>query len=485
MQVTFEQHKENLSRMFRQYQHQDSAGSVRSISGVSQSMEQMESVNGSPTEESAPSTVIELTVDSPSSPTSASSPTEPSDEAEPASITVSNILEGAGEEEHKLDEEADLTVMQEKEKQSKEMDKEQPEISTEESRNPQTLVCDREVTDDSSALEMAEDSTTEVSVKGDKAGSGPSNAEEGSMNEGDTEEPVVSEQEARSETPPEAASCLENSVLGGASFNEDLVDVSSVSDQVQPSDADDSQEESSYISGPAGEEEEEEAVKEEEIQHEQDEREEMKGEKQENGTEGKTEETETPPVEHDVTETPKDDDNLEHSSPTPTTPADRTSETTTHQPPPTSASTSDKQPSEAAATAEEPTTSEHGNTAASSSGKTKEIKIARLDVSNVASDTERLELKETVGIINLDFTSQISYEIKPHMWPCRKLPSQQQQQVRGETAACQALVPPCFASQNSAGPTCISASSLTCSSPLKQKSRCGGGGATNCLLLKH
>lgn len=409
MQVTFEQHKENLSRMFRQYQHQESAGSVRTISGVSQSMEQMESVNGSPTEESAPSTVIELTVDSPSSPTSASSPTEPSDEAEPASITVSNILEGAGEEEQKLDEEADLTVTQEKEKQSKEVDKEQPEISTEESRNPQTLVCDQEVTDDSSAVEMAEDSTTEVSVKEDKAGSGPSNAEEGSMNEGDTEEPVVSEQEVRSEIPPEAASCLENSVLGGASvFNEDLVDVSSVSDQVQPSDADDSQEESSYISGPAGEEEE--AVKEEEIQHEQDEREELKGEKQENGTEGKTEETETPPVEHDVTETPKDDDNLEQSSTiTPTTPADQISETTTHQPPPTSASTSDKQPSEAAATAEEPTTSEHGNTAASSSGKTKEIKIARLDVSNVASDTERLELRETVGIINLDFTSQTDF----------------------------------------------------------------------------
>lgn len=86
------------------------------------------------------------------------------------------------------------------------------------------------------------------------------------------------------------------------------------------------------------------------------------------------------------------------------------------------------------------------------------------------------------------------YEIKPHMRLCRKLPSQQQQQqqgveeklpVRGEMAACQALVPPCFASQSSAGPTCTSASSLTCSSPLKQKSRCGGGGATNCLLLKH
>lgn len=393
--------------MFRQYQHQESAGSVRTISGISQSMEQMESVNGSPTEESAPSTVIELTVDSPSSPTSASSPTEPSDEAEPASITVSDILEGAGEEEQRLDEEADVTVTQGKDKQNKEMDKEQPGISAEESiDNSQTLVCDRKVTDDSSAVEMAEDSTTEMLVWEDKAGSGPSNVEEGSMNEGDTEESVVSEQEARSEIPPEAASCLENSVLGGASvFNEDLVDVSSVSDQVQPSDADDSQEESSYTPGPTGEEEE--AVKEEEIQHEQGEGEEMKDGKQENGTEEKRE-TDASPVEHDVTEMPKDEDNLVQSSTiTPTTTADQTSETTTpltaQEVSATSASSSDKQPSEAAATAGEPTTSEHGSTAASSSGKTKEIRIARLDVSNVASDTERLELKETVGIICLDF----------------------------------------------------------------------------------
>lgn len=403
LQVTFEQHKESLSRMFRQYQHQESAGSVRSISGVSQSMEQMESVNGTPTEESAPSTVIELTVDSPSSPTSGSSPTEPSDEAEPASITVSNILEGAGEEEQKLVE-ADVTETQEDEKQSKRVDKEQPEISTDDSTgNPQTLACDREVMDDSSAVEMADDSTTEVLGTEGKAESGPSNAEEGSMNEGDAEEPVVSEREARSELPPEAASDLENSVLGGASvFNEDLVDVSSVSD------ADDSQKESSSIPGLAGEEEG--SVKEEEIQHEQDEGEEMKEEKQENGTEEKTEDTETPSAEHDVTETPKDDDNLEQSSTiAPTTPVDRASETSTApEASETSASTSDRQPSEAAAT-EGPSTSEHGIAAASSSGKTKEIKIARLDVSNVASDTERLELKDTVGVIHSGFISQTDF----------------------------------------------------------------------------
>lgn len=387
LQVTFEQHKENLSRMFRQYQRQESAGSVRTISGASQSMETMESVSSSPAEESAPSTVIELTVDSPSSPTGASSPTEPSDEAKPASITVSNILEGVGDDEQKLDENDEPTVTQEKEEQIKE-----PKVSTEGRRDaPHTPVCDGEGTDDGGAAEVADVSTTEVPVTDKKDESEPSNSEENSMNEADIEAPPSSEQEGRSEMSSEATPCLENSGLGGASVvNEDLVDVSSVSDQVQPSDNDDSQEETSYVTGPAGEGE---PVKEEEAQHE-----EVKDEKV--GTDGNTEGT-TPAG---VTETPKDEETLEQPC-TMTTPADQPSETTT---PPavqegaaTSASDADKQPSEVAA--EEPTTS-----AASSSGKTKEIKIARLDVSNVASDTERLELKETVWIIHLDlFTTQL------------------------------------------------------------------------------
>lgn len=375
--------------MFRQYQRQESAGSVRTISGASQSMETMESVSSSPAEESAPSTVIELTVDSPSSPTSASSPTEPSDEAKPASITVSNILEGVGDDEQKLDENNEASVTQEKEEQVKE-----PKVSTEERRDhPQTPVCDGEVTDDGGAAEVADVSTTEIPVTDQKDESEPSNSEQNSMNETDIEAPPSSEQEGRSEMSPEATPCLENS--GASVFNEDLVDVSSVSDQVQPSDNDDSQEESSYMTGPAGEE----PVKEEEAQHEHDVGEEVKDEKV--GTDGNTEGT----TAAGETETSKDEETLEQSC-TITTPADQTLENTT---PPgvqevaaTSASDSDKQPSELAA--EGPTTSAHvdSSTAASSSGKTKEIKIARLDVSNVASDTERLELKETVRIIHLD-----------------------------------------------------------------------------------
>lgn len=392
LQVTFEQHKENLSRMFRQYQRQESAGSVRTISGASQSMETMESVSSSPAEESAPSTVIELTVDSPSSPPGASSPSEPSDEAKPASIHVSNILEGVEHDEQKLEGNNEPTVTQEKEEQIKE-----PELSTEERKDhPQPPVCDGEGTDDGATAEVADVSATEVPVTDKKDESEPSNSEQNSVNEADVEAPPSSEQEGRSETSSEATPCLEGSGLGGASVvNEDLVDVSSVSDQVQPSDNDDSQEESSYTTGPAGEEE---PVKEEEAQHEHDGDEEV-------GTDGNTEGT-TPAG---VTETSKDEETLEQPS-TMTTPADQPSETTT---PPTvqevaatSASDSDKQPSEVAA--EEPPAHVDNSTAASSSGKTKEIKIARLDVSNVASDTERLELKETVRIIHLDlFTTQL------------------------------------------------------------------------------
>lgn len=395
LQVTFEQHKDNLSRMFREYQRQESAGSVRTISGASQSMDTMESISNSPAEESAPSTVIELTVDSPSSPTS---PMEPSDEAKPASITVSNILEGVGDDQQMLEGNNEPTVTQEKEEQIKE-----PEVSTEERRDhPQSPVCDGEGTDDSGAAKVADVSTTPVPVTDKKDESEPSNSEQSSMNEADIEAPPSSEQEGRSEMSSEATPCLENSMLGGASVvNEDLVDVSSVSDQVQPSD-DDSQEESSYMTGPAGGEE---PVKEEEAQHEHDVGEEVKDE--EVGTDGNTEGT-TPAG---VTETSKDEETLEQPC-TVTTPAGQTSETTTapavQEVEATSASDSDKQPPEVAA--EEPTTSAHvdSSAAASSSGKTKEIKIARLDVSNVASDTERLELKETVRVIHLDlFTTQL------------------------------------------------------------------------------
>lgn len=481
--VTFEQHKENLSRMFRQYQRQESASSlstIRTISGASESSDTMGCVNGSLAEETAPSTVIELTVDklsqkspdSASSSTVTSSPPEAAHGNRKASITMSNILarEEEEEEEQKVVQESskddsgddgketEATVTQKtEEEQSEETDKQEPvtETSTD---NIQTAVSDQVETDDTKAKEEVRDSVTtsasddaQTPVTDDEKSEpikdeSSNSMTEDSLNEADTELTAVSEQEGKiDQTSPEDAARLENSALGGASvFNEDLVDVSSVSDQIHPSVADESQEESSFASAVAGEEgevgrmeedkhEDDEGKKDDQEGHEMKTDEETE-EKQEVAKQEKTEESETevnqasslesqtPPAEtpeQSVTETPKENDKDEQSSSiTETATADQQPSDTT--PPPTaqevaaaSDSTSASQPSETTGTTEEETLSSppDGSTAASNSdaqksadsvSKTKEIKIARLDVSNVALDTERLELKGT-------FTTETSH----------------------------------------------------------------------------
>uniref|UniRef100_A0A8C2Z5C2 Neurobeachin n=1 Tax=Cyclopterus lumpus TaxID=8103 RepID=A0A8C2Z5C2_CYCLU len=290
--VTFEQHKENLSRMFRQYQRQESAGSLstlRTISGVSQSSETMDCVSGPFAEETAPSTVIELTVDklSQKSPESASSSTVTSSPLEAAggrghaSVTMSNILASAEEEEEEQklvqesskngsgddgkETEATVTQKDDAEDQSEKTNKQEPvtEASTDENTDDiHTSVSGQPETDETKAKEEVKDSATDATpvtddekseaIKGESSNS----VTEDSLNESDVELPVVSEPEGKAaQTSPEAAASLENSVLGGASvYNEDLVDVSTISDQVLTSDADESQGESSYASAAAGEE---------------------------------------------------------------------------------------------------------------------------------------------------------------------------------------------------------------------------------------
>ncbi|XP_040002609.1 lipopolysaccharide-responsive and beige-like anchor protein [Xiphias gladius] len=477
--VTFEQHKENLSRMFRQYQHQESAGShstIRSISGVSQSSETVECVNGSPAEEAAPSTVIELTVDelSVKSPDSASSSTvtsrllETADERGHASVTVSNILARAEAEEQKFaqgpsgdgsgdgkETEATVTQKTDTEEQIEETNKQEAVTETSSDKDNDNLQMSTSVppeTTDTKALEVVRDSaatsasddaqtsTDDETCVGEHKVESSNSMTEDSFNEADTELKEVSEQEGKTDqTSPDTAACLENSVLGGASvFNEDLVDVSSVSDQIHPSDADDSQEESSYASATVGEEGE--VLKKAEDKHEDDggikndqegqelKTKEEKDEKQEvsihekseeseteenqvSGLESRTTQAETP--EENLTEPPKEKVKDEQSSTIAETstsdqqPSDTTLPSTAPEVAAAAAdSTSHNQPSETSVTTGEENLSSapDSSTAASSSdtqrsadsvSKTKEIKIARLDVSNVALDTERLELKET------------------------------------------------------------------------------------------
>lgn len=450
--------------MFCQYQRQGSAGSlstIRTISGASQNSETMENVNGTPVEEQAPSTVIELNVDSQSSAVP-SDPPEAADGRGLASITVSNILAQAEEEEELVQEsskddsgdgrepEATVTDENNEEEQSQDTRKHQLETSAGETTcNPQTSVSDQAATDNRNAVDVVGDSAkTSVSdtakmpvADDDESESEPSNAEsshsmkEDTLNETDTEVPVVSEKEAKTDQmSPKAVACLENSIMGGATvFNEDLVDVSSVSDQIQTSDADDSHEEPSHVAAPVSEDGEvaiKEEDKREDVEEKKNERQEMKGDQEKGETQegSMTEKTrESEAKEEQVSDSvnltlsakkpepcvtePRECE--QSSSISETTSADQQPSDTT--PPSTaqevaSASTSHIQLSDTTDTTEEETPSNpaESSSAASSSytqksadsaSKAKEIKIARLDVSNVALDTERLELKETSAAV--------------------------------------------------------------------------------------
>ncbi|XP_077965271.1 lipopolysaccharide-responsive and beige-like anchor protein isoform X4 [Gasterosteus aculeatus] len=395
--VTFEQHKENLSRMFRQYQSQESAGSVstlRTISGVSHSSE----TNGPPAEEAAPSTVIELTVDelshkfhdsAPSS-TAASSPPQAAGGREHAPIAMGNILAGAEEEEEQKlvqetpkndlgddgrETEAAVPQKDDVKEQSEETDQQEPATAASTDENTdgrQTSVSSQAPADDSKATEEVRDSdatseANETPVKDDGRSEPIGGESSSSLNEAEIEPPSVPEQGEVDQTSSDAAT------------------VSTVSDHVHTSDAEDSQGESSYASAAAGEERD---VGEEEGDEEDQGLEtktaEENDEKQEVGTQETAEEQEspTPPTGHSLTE-PAQEASSSDATPDRTSPSQHPETTNTPKedtlPPPTDGST-------AASTS--------GTKSADPVSKTKEIKIARLDVSNVALDTERLELKE-------------------------------------------------------------------------------------------
>uniref|UniRef100_A0AAX7TUC8 Neurobeachin n=1 Tax=Astatotilapia calliptera TaxID=8154 RepID=A0AAX7TUC8_ASTCA len=364
--VTFEQHKENLSRMFRQYQHQESTGTIRSISGVSQSSETMECVNGPPAEETAPSTVIELTVDklSQKSPDSASSSTitssllEVDDERGQASITVSNILAGAKDEEQEqqqLVEEStrDNSGVREEtqkgatEQSSEDVNKEKAQTST--GKTAQHETADTKAVDEGKVSAPSGSDDAQAPVTDDEKS-------ESEQNKGDSSKSMTEDSLNEAEAEPPAASERENSVL---------------------------------------------------VKKDEDERRDG-GEEQELNKEEEKVETQ----ESEVKQTPcVETDDEQSSSIAETTsqqPSDTTPPSTAQEVTAASDSTADVQPSETSgATGEETpsgaadssttTTSTSSDTqkGAESVSKTKEIKIARLDVSNVALDTEKLELKET------------------------------------------------------------------------------------------
>uniref|UniRef100_A0A8C6WZW5 Neurobeachin n=1 Tax=Neogobius melanostomus TaxID=47308 RepID=A0A8C6WZW5_9GOBI len=339
--VTFEQHKENLAHMFHQYQHQESSSTIRSISLASQSSETLD-INGSPSEEAAPSTVIELTVDERSQtlPDSTASETsrDAANEREQTSITVSNILAGGEDSQEEAELEAPSGT----------------EVKSEGDR--ETSTTDSALTDEEKSEIVKGESSTSMT--------------EDSLNEAESDQQEVSEHQGTDKQPScESDGPLNNRALGGASvFNEDSVDVTSVT---------------------SDKEEVAESEHAEEVEEEVSDTESQKLDSpQEDAAEPPKEEPPTSSTEPTAEEQPS----------TSTTAPSMGQEESVEQangPPETAAATTEEEASSKASQESPPLPSPAMKASADSTSKTKEIKIARLDVSNVALDTERLELKET------------------------------------------------------------------------------------------
>eukprot|EP00063_Salmo_salar_P075600 XP_014050435.1 PREDICTED: lipopolysaccharide-responsive and beige-like anchor protein [Salmo salar] len=354
--VTFEQHKENLARMFRQYQRLGSEGDVagiRTISGASRDSEILGQVrtNRDQGEETAPSTVIELTIDpegvsqnqespnttppSATSTASASTPSPPEREGDrsqrgQAPITVSNMLARAEEEEKEELQQVQNQISEDQRGGAGD----RPEATTQETEAKLTedkvssktveAMAETETatdkTDDAAASSTAE--TDEATKPGtdvakvaktetsdgaktsdtDKVVRPQTDGEKGSethsykdanvlMSEDSLNEPKEPELAKQPEEQVSAAvsACQKGSVAEGSAVG---ASVQSVSDQVRPSSTDDSMEESSFVSAAGGEEQEKETeeVKTEEVKTEEVKKEEVKKE------EVKTEEVKTEEV---------------------------------------------------------------------------------------------------------------------------------------------------------------------------------------------
>ncbi|CAL8353816.1 unnamed protein product, partial [Boreogadus saida] len=418
--VSFEQHKHHLARMFTQYQQQESlapSAAIRTVSAASHDAE-------SSTEETAPSTVIELTVDegvhdqstpdSTSTPNLSSSPTEGAGESGPAAVGVSNILAGLegevdppspSDEETKAAGDAGVDARLEEPKTEARSETRDGDDSQTASASP-TEVASALASSPAEVgaaltqtIENTTDSTDTEDAQmpqgdGDKPRESSASVPEDSLN---VPEGVSSEPDAKDNQEAVEASTVE-AVEGG--------DGASVSNE-DPSDAVDSLEPSSSEDTKAGKKEVEEEVDtdktgiEEEKKKEEEEEKattrESESEKNEETvsdpqSEGlKTEEADVP-----VPDAPPTDPQSSDSEAPPS--AQESSAMATHIPAdPQSATANTKEEvaqAEASASSTAPP-STNTQKAAEPAAPTKEIKIARLDVSNVALDTERLELKET------------------------------------------------------------------------------------------
>uniref|UniRef100_A0A8C7CY25 LPS responsive beige-like anchor protein n=1 Tax=Oncorhynchus kisutch TaxID=8019 RepID=A0A8C7CY25_ONCKI len=292
--VTFEQHKENLARMFRQYQRLGSEGDaagIRTISGASRDSEILGQLrtNRDQGEETAPSTVIELTIDPEGVPQNQEA--EEEEELQVQNQISEDQRGGAGDraEATTQETEAKLTgdkvssktveAMAETETATDKTDEAAAASTaeTDEATRPETedaKVAKSETSDDAKTSDT--DKVVRPQTDGEKGSETHScKASHVLMSEDSLNEPKEPELAKRPEEQVSAAisACQEGSVAEGSAVG---ASVQSVSDQVRPSSTDDSMEETSFVSAAGGEEEEE--VKTEEVVVEEENMEEVKAE---------------------------------------------------------------------------------------------------------------------------------------------------------------------------------------------------------------
>uniref|UniRef100_A0A673HL47 Neurobeachin n=1 Tax=Sinocyclocheilus rhinocerous TaxID=307959 RepID=A0A673HL47_9TELE len=304
--VTFEEHKENLARMFTEYQRMGSEGGsesrIRTISGISHDSQQTDSIAASP--QKGDEGEQDATK-------------EPGKDNEVKSL----------EDNHKTKANIDG-----------ELERVEADITMTEGR------ADLSVTDDADSTQTVKQYSEAVKMS-------------------DEDDGKTSTTSAHQETSTTWASVT----------NEDSANVSSVSNFVKVSD--DSTEESSFVSATAGESDDNGAEKEDEGKEKEKNLETDKDVKPLQNE--KVEESEDAPaamMEVDLNQSTSTDETKLHTETTASTASPSTESVS--QDPGTNQDTLKTAGTETLAT------------------KTKEIKIARLDVSSVASDTERLELKD-------------------------------------------------------------------------------------------
>ncbi|KAK7166378.1 hypothetical protein R3I93_006216 [Phoxinus phoxinus] len=408
--VTFEQHKDNLARLFLEYQRLGSEGGsesgIRTISGASHDSQFLASANGElHAEETAPSTVIELRVEEQVN-------DQPRDEEEmrpQIPVTVSNILardeeerqadtvetkEGNKDEEDTLREpgkDNEMKNMEDKHNLEANMDGE-----SERSDLSAQTANDKEAKGETEAVKMSNEddgktSNTEtvLNTQVEDKEKGPEDSSPEALKEAKVEEIT--------DASSEVSAYQEASMTGASVMNEDSPDVSSVSNIIKVSD--DSTEESSFVSATAGETDDHGVEKEDDGKKKDNEQETEKDEKpMENEKAEETKNTLAPMVEVDLNQSTSTDETKLHTETTESHGAvDAEQAAEVHPSDVANTSTAEVSPS-TESISQDPGTNQDSLKSAgteSSATKTKEIKIARLDVSSVASDTERLELKHT------------------------------------------------------------------------------------------